>query len=242
MKFTSSRLLRIIGLTSMVTVGAIAYVQQIAKAQLVTTVEAYMPCSEAYYSDPDFSYGTRESGNFLENLKQRGQFESYEQAIKPVLDEMEALNNEITMFAVDLDAPIGYVANKVEGADVEIPADVEKSMQEDMAYPYSREKVKTLNEKYGQYATFGQQITLVYSTAQTLRRQELDREIAAIGASYLTPEEKQEHKDLYSSQGTCHLNYGFADMGIGRITVEVGRRPDLDARLREDTTGATFFR
>ena len=201
-----------------------------------------MPCSEVYFSDPDFMYGSVGSVEFSEKLKQRGQLEEYEQAVKPGLDELAAINAAVTVFAVDLDAPIGYVANKVEGIAVEIPPKIEQSIQEDMAYPYSREKVKALNEKYGQYATFGQQITLVYSPAQTLRANEILRENNAIASSYITPKEKQEYRDLVSSQGYCGVNYGVIDMGIGTIVVEVGQRPDLDARLREDTTGATFFR
>ena len=240
MKFTSfSKTLHIIGLTTIMTVLVGTHVQQTAQAQLASTQEAYMPCSEAYFSDPDFMPG---SGDFLENLKQRGQLEQYEQALQQKWDEIDAINAAINVFAVDLNAPIGYVAKKVNGVAVEIPPEVEKSIQEDMAYPYSREKVKALNEKYSQYATLGQQISLVYSPAQTLRAQEIYREANAITASYQTPEEKQADRDLASSQEHCSVNYGFADMGLTTITIEVGKRPDLDARLREDTTGATFFR
>ncbi len=155
---------------------------------------------------------------------------------------MDALNASITVFTSELNSPIGYVVNNVNGVAVNIPPEVEKSIQEDMYYA-SREKVKLLNDKYGQYARFGQQITLLYTPAQTLRAQEILRENNAISASYLTPEEKQEYRDFITSQGSCTVNYGLADMaGLGSITITFGQRPDLDARLREDTTGATFFR
>ena len=41
--------------------------------------------------------------------------------------------------------------------------------------------------------------------------------------------------------GYCYVNEGLIGMGILTQVVEVGNRPDLDARLRADTTGATFF-
>ena len=199
-----------------------------------------MPCSEAYFSDPDLTYFPL-TDDSLNALKQRGLVKEYEQAIKPLLDEQVAIKDSITVFAVDLDAPIGYVAKEVNGVAIEIPAEIEQAIQKDMAYPYSREKVKALNEKYGQYATLGQQITLVYSSAQTLRMREISRELNTIAASYTTPEEKQASRDLVTSMGYCGVNEGIAGMGILTIVVEVGQRPDLDARLREDMTGATFF-
>ena len=239
---SSSKTLRTVGLTTILTVVIGAQVQQTAQAQFASPGDAYMPCSEAYFADLDFAYGTEGSGNFFDKLKQRGQFEQYEQDLKPIADKIAAINASVTVFSVDLDAPIGYVENTVDGVAIEISPEIEKSIQEDMAYPYSREKVKALNEKYGQYATFGQQISLVYSVAEAQQLQELYREYNAIGVSYLTSEEKQEYRDLVSSQDSCGVNYGFAGGGLSSITIEVGKRPDLDARLREDTTGATFFR
>ena len=239
---TLRTVLRNTGVMALTTVIVNTQVQQTAQAQLGSPGMAYMPCSEAYFSDPDFMYGSVGSVEFLEQLEQRGQLERYQQAVKPGLDEIEAINASVNVFAVELDAPIGYVANKVSSVAVEIPLEIEQAFQEEMAYPYSREKVKMLNEKYGQYATFGQQITLVYSPAQTLRVHEILREQNAIATSYLTDKEKQEYRDLVSSGGPCPVNYGVVDAGIGTIVVEVGQRPDLDARLRDDTTGATFFR
>ena len=198
-----------------------------------------MPCSEAYFSDPDQMYFF--TGESLEALKQRGVLEEYEQATKPLLEEQDAIRDSITVFAVDLDAPIGYVAKEVNSVAIEIPAEVKQTIEEDVAYPYSREKVKTLSEKYGQYATFGQQITLVYSSAQTLRMQEISRELNTIGASYVPPDEEKANRELAASQGACNVNEGFAGVGILTQVVEVGQRPDLDAQLREDNTGATFF-
>jgi hypothetical protein len=237
-----SKTIRTIGLTALLTVMVGANVQQVAQAQLGVVGEAYMPCSEAYFSDPDFMYGLQGSEEFLDLLRQRGQLAQFEQDQKPILDALEAIRDEITVFYVELDAPIGYVANKVNGVDIEIPPEIEQAMQEGMAYPYSREKVKVLNEKYSEYATFGQQLTLLYSPDQAERMTELLREDTAIVTSYFTPEEKQEYRDLISSDGVCNVNYGFVDMGISTVVVEVGERPDLDARLREDITGATLFK
>lgn len=241
MKLTSStNKLRTLGLTSLIAVIVGTSVQPAARAQFFSTGNRYITCSEAYFSDPDQMYFyTQES---IEALRQRGVLANYEKAIQPLLDEQEAILDSITVFSVELDAPISYVAKKVNGVAVEIPAEIRQSIEEDMAYPYSREKVKTLNEKYGQYATLGQQISLVYSSAQTLRRNEIAREINVIAASYITPEEAQSDREAVTSMGYCGVNEGILGMGILTQVVEVGNRPDLDARLREDTTGATFFR
>ncbi|MGB3786888.1 MAG: hypothetical protein WA949_02685 [Phormidesmis sp.] len=236
---SSANKLRTLGLTTLIAVIVGTNVQQAAQAQFFSTGNKYMTCSEAYFSDPDQMYFF--TGESLEALRQRGVLADYEQAIQPLLDEQKAILDSITVFAVDLDAPIGYVAKEVNGVAVEIPADIKQAIEVDMAYPYSREKAKMLNEKYGQYATLGQQITLVYSSAQTLRMHEIARELNAIAATYVTPEEEQANRELAASMGYCYVNEGLIGMGILTQVVEVGNRPDLDARLRADTTGATFF-
>jgi hypothetical protein len=148
----------------------------------------------------------------------------------------------VTTFMVERIAPIGYVANKVNGVAVEIPAEIEQAMQQGMAYPYSREKVKVLNEKYGEYATFGQQISLVYSTDQLRRIDALNEARNARIASALTPEQRQAQEEMSRELGMCAAFDGYTEMGLLTKTIEVGVRPDLDARLREDTTGAVYFR
>jgi hypothetical protein len=233
-----TKTLRTISLTALLTVMVGANLQQTAQAQLGIPDEYYMPCSEAYFSDPDIMYSVGEG----ESPEQIARLEQLRPQFKLLDNETEAINASVTVFSSDLDAPIGYVANQVNGVAIEISPEIEQSIQEEMAYPYSREKVKVLNEKYGQYATFGQQIMLIYSPAQTQRMHEILREYSALAASTLTSEEIQEGRELISSQGACSVNNGFIDMGIGTITITVGQRPDLDARLREDTTGATFFR
>lgn len=231
-----SKTLRMIGLTASLTLIASTNIHQTAQAQLGVE-SALMPCSEAYLADVDFMYYNVESvGASAEQL------EEIERITAPILEEMESIPAEIDIFAVEFDAPTGYVANKVNGVAVEIPPEIKQAMNRDNTYPYSREKVKTLNERYGQYATFGQQLTLVFSSEQTKRYSDLLRELNALTASVLTDEQKEAYRLPYISNGSCYVNYSFADMGFGSIVVEVGVRPELDARLREDTTGATFFR
>ncbi len=232
-----SKALRTIGLTASLTLIVSTTLHQTAQAQFGVSEQGLMPCSEAYLTDPDFMYyGVESVGASAEQL------EEIERITAPILAEMESIPDEINMFAVELDSPIGYVANKVNGVAVEIPPEIEQAINRDNAYPYSREKVKTLNEKYGQYATFGQQLTLVFSSDQTKRYSDLLREFNTLTGSVLTDEQKQTYLEPYTSNGSCNVNYSFADMGFGSIVVEVGQRPELDARLREDTTGAIFFR
>jgi hypothetical protein len=230
MKFTLfSKTLRTASLTALLTAIVSVNVQQPAQAIFGALDESWMACSTAYFGDPDQMYGNPESIDESERVE---------------LDQAtwDAIDAAVTTFAVELDAPIGYIANKVNGVAVEIPPEIEQAMQEEMA-DASREKVRMLNEKYGQYATFGQQITLVYSSEQVRQIQELFRDFYARTKVLWTPEELQEQQELGSSFGPCNVIGGFADMGIAASRViQVGERPDFDARLREDTTGATFFR
>jgi hypothetical protein len=234
MKF-SSKTFRAVSLSTILTVIVGANVQQAAQAfglPFGSTEQTFMPCSAAFFSDPDFMYDIQATGMSVEDIE----------GTQAYLDELAAIDAEVTTFMVERIAPIGYVANKVDGVAVEIPAEIEQAMQQGMAYPYSREKVKVLNEKYGEYATFGQQISLVYSTDQLQRIDALQKAQNARIAALLTPEQKREQEEVSISSGTCSALVGFIEMGLLTKTIEVGVRPDLDARLREDTTGAVYFR
>jgi hypothetical protein len=232
-----SRTLRTIGLTAFLTTFVSAAVTPTAQAVFSVPGQSFMACSDLYFNDPDFMYGPSAEDAL------------YQAATDELVEVMDAINAEVNTFAVELDSPIGYTPNKVNGVAVEIPPEIERIIQVEMSYPYSREKVRMLNEQYGQYATFGQQITLVYSPAQSRRIQEARREYNTRIAAALTPEEKkrqeQETRELsMSTFSSCPVSVGFIDMFgfYGSQTIEVGVRPDLDSRLREDTTGATFFR
>jgi hypothetical protein len=233
MKFASySKTLRTVSLTALMTAVVGASVQQTAQAGFGPSGEYYMACSATYFADPDYMYDDPQS-NIVPS--QRVEFDQAAQ---------DTINAAVTTFAVELDAPIGYAVKKINGVAVEVPPEIKQAMEEGIAdYPYSREKVRILNEKYGQYATFGQQMTLIYSAEQIRQLNEIGREYNARLKALLTLEEIQAEQELVSSLGACGVAGGFADMGIyATQVIEVGARPDLDARLREDTTGAIFFR
>jgi hypothetical protein len=237
MKFTFlSKTLRTAGLTALLTALVGTQIHQAAQAQFGVLEPSFMACSPGsiYFSDPDFMYTPSD-------------FEP-DQAIidaqNASIAEREAIDAAVTTFAVALDAPIGYKVKEVNGVAVEIPPEIEQAIWDEMAAEPSREKVRMLNDRYGEYATFGQQMNLVYSSEQVRRLIELQREDSARFAASMTPEERREHEAAYGSSGPCQTLSGYGDMGFIGATrvVEIGERPDLDARLREDTTGATFFR
>jgi hypothetical protein len=242
MKFTTfSKAFRTISLTTLLTVMVGTNIQQSAQAEFRGADSALMPCSEAYFADVDYMYYDFESiGVSAEQL------EEIKKLSAPISEEMTRIPTEVNMFAVELDAPVGYVANKVNGEEIAIPPEIERALYAESFAANekpeeTRKRVNELNKKYGQYATFGQQLTLVFSSEQTRRYSDLIRQNNAIVASVLTEEQKQKFRDLRTGE-TCNVNYSAAEMGLGSIVVEVGERPELDARLREDTTGAIFFR
>lgn len=169
------------------------------------------------------------------------------QASAVVRENRQAVTAEVNTFSVELDAPFAYIANEVNGVAVEIPPEIKEAMDEaikseDVAD--RREQVKVLNEKYGQYATFGQQITLVFSPEQAKRVADGYREYNAKVKTILTEEQKQATRDFEGPEVegaglACQPIYGFDDNGT--IVVEIGQRPELDQRLREDTSNSTFF-
>ncbi|MGB3296959.1 MAG: hypothetical protein WBA76_01725 [Phormidesmis sp.] len=230
-------------------------VQRTAQAQTAESAQADASCLDAYFEDPNYSYFFPTSLSFddpdwadiLPADLSEEQRRAIVQASAVAIANQEAVTAEVNTFSVELDAPFAYIANEVNGVAVEIPPEIKTAMDEAVNSPdvaNRREQVKMLNEKYGQYATFGQQITLVFSPEQAKRVADGYREYNAKVKTILTEEQKQATRDLVrpileSSGLACEPIYGFDDNGT--IVVEIGQRPELDQRLREDTSNATFF-
>lgn len=150
---------------------------------------------------------------------------------------------------MELDAPVGCIARTVNGEAVEIPPGIEKEIYEAAFNANSdpsttRLRVAELNQQYAQYATFGQQISIIFSEEQIRENTEMGREASAYLASVLTPQQRQAEQDAIrasaAQMGMCPALFNPNSMRYA--TIQVGVRPDLDQRLRADTTGATFFR
>ncbi|MGI8932786.1 MAG: hypothetical protein ACR2FS_01805 [Phormidesmis sp.] len=230
-------------------------VQRTAKAQTAESVQAGAACLDAYFENPNYSYfyptdwSFDDPGwaNILPADLSEEQRRAIVQASAVALSNREAVTAEVNTFSVELDAPFVYIANEVNDVAVEIPLEIKEAMDEAVNYQDGvdrREQVKMLNGKYGQYATFGQQITLVFSPEQAKRVADGFREYNAKVKNILTEEQKQATRDLEGSElvgagVACEPIYGFDDDGT--IVVETGQRPELDQRLREDTSNSTFF-
>jgi hypothetical protein len=84
---------------------------------------------------------------------------------------------------------------------------------------------------------------LIFSPGQIKENTKMTREYSAYIASTLTPQQKQAEQDTIKASakqmGMCPALFNPDSMRY--VTIQVGSRPDLDQRLREDTTGATFF-
>jgi hypothetical protein len=102
--------------------------------------------------------------------------------------------------------------------------------------------VAELNKKYGQYATFGQNITLILSPEQQQERVQETYEYLADLAAMMTPEERKAERDALTAQAGCSPGALFRPDMWKSVTIDTGKRPDLDKRLREDKTGATEFK
>ena len=229
-------------------------VQRTAQAQIADSVQANTSCLDAYFENPNYSYFPPTDLSFDDpgwtgglTVLSKEQRRAVLQASAVVFENLKAVTAEVNTFSVELDAPFGYIANEVKGIAVEIPPEVKAAMDEAVnseGVANRREQVKALNKKYGQYATFGQQITLVFSPEQARRVADVDREYNAKVKTILTEEQKQATRDLEGPEVEgAGLAYkpisGFDDDGT--IVVEIGQRPDLDKRLREDTSNSTFF-
>ena len=106
----------------------------------------------------------------------------------------------------------------------------------------NRRLVAQLNQKYGQYATFGQNINLILSPEQIKARVEEGYELNAYIKSLLTPQQMQEQRDALKASGPCSSFFVFKPELFRELSIDVGVRPDLDKRLRSDTSGTTFFK
>ena len=230
-------------------------VQRTAQAQTAEPIQASTSCLDAYFENPNYMYFPPTYLSFddpswagiLPTDLSEAQRKAIVQASAVVSENLKAVTAEVNTFSVELDAPFAYIPNEVNGIAVEIPPEIKAAMDEavnseDVAN--RREQVKALNEKYGQYATFGQQITLVFSPEQAKRVADVDREYNTKVKTILTEEQKQATRDLEGPEvvgagAACKPIYGFDDDGT--IVVEIGQRPELDKRLRKDTSNATFF-
>lgn len=240
MKLTSlAKAVRSIGLV--IVLSAIEGMGMVQPAQAqVTEPQAEQSgsvCSAAYFDDPGFMYNTA-------TQEQRDAVDRFLQ--NPArLQRGESMMAEITTFSAALDSPLGYVVNRVNGEEVTIPPQIQQEIRREVyerdPSPDNRRRVAELNQRYGQYVTFGQNITLLPSPEQIQVSAQDTYELLAYLESLLTPEQKQEQQAALTALGLCSPSSLFRpDRGRG-LSIDVGVRPDLDERLRNDTSGATFF-
>jgi hypothetical protein len=233
-----SKSVRTIGLIGMIaTIEGMAVVQT-AQAQ---PTETGVACSAAYFANPDYMYNLP-PGKAQEAV---AKFSADPARIKRYND----IQSKGTTFSVALDAPVGYVAKTANGKPIAIPPKLAKEMY-DAAFnanrnpKTTRRRVAELNKKYAKYAIFGQQINLIFSPEQQREFSKLVREGNVYIASVMTPQQRLEEQEYVrqASGGSCPSLENQNPDRMGYITLEVGKRPDLDKRLREDTTGATSFK
>ncbi len=209
-----------------------------AQAQANPNVGAV--CTAAYFDDPGYMYNPSQ-----EQQKSLGLSPKYQEQYKKV----EKMMNEITTFSAPLDSPMGYVIKKVNGKEVSIPPNIKRAIDQGVNRAPTndnRKRVAELNRKYGQYATFGQNITLIMSPEQQKERVKETYEYLADLAAVMTPEERKAERDRAMaapvSDGYCSPGAIFRPDMYQTLTIDTGRRPDLDKRLREDKTGTTLFK
>lgn len=230
-----SKTVRTIGLITIL--GAIEGTSLIRTAQ-AQSIEPGVACSAAYFADPDYMYNPQG--------KEKAAVDRFN-ANPARIQRWNDIWAKSNTFSVTLDAPVGYVAKKVNGKPVAISRQLAKEMYDAAANANrnptaTRRRVAELNRKYAKYATFGQQITLLASPAQVKETSKWAREINAYRAAVMTPQQKQEERDSITKtfNGSCPPIQNADRMNS--IVRTVGERPDLDRRLREDKTGATFFK
>ncbi|WP_446859973.1 hypothetical protein [Phormidesmis sp. 146-20] len=238
MQFTLlSKSIRTIGLITIL--SAITSVNLVKPAQAQANPSTGSVCTAAYFDDPGYMYQTAT--------------EEQEAAVQKYLknpDRLKRLNRmmaEVTTFSAPLDSPMGYVVNKVNGKTVAIPLKIKKAINQAVNVAPSqnnRKRVAELNRKYGQYATFGQNITLILSPEQVKEADKDTYEFLAYIKSVLTPQEQQAQRDIATAapiaDGYCSPSALFKP-GQASRSIDTGTRPDLDKRLREDKTGTTLF-
>ncbi|MGC1395929.1 MAG: hypothetical protein WA828_16855 [Coleofasciculaceae cyanobacterium] len=225
------------------TIGLVTVLSAIEGMSTVQTAQSQVPktssftCSDAYFEDPSYMY----SPVTQEQRAAVAKFAQNPARVEPALRMME----EITTFSVPLDSPLGYAVKKVNGQEVAIPPQIRKEIDQAVyreASPENRRLVAQLNQKYGQYATFGQNITLLLSPEQVSDRVKEGYELNAYIKSLLTPQQMQEQREALKASGPCSSFFVFKPELFREFSIDVGVRPDLDKRLREDTSGTTFFK
>jgi hypothetical protein len=239
MKLTAlSKTVRTIGLITLL--STIQGMGMLKTAQAQANPNAGAVCTAAYFDDPGYMYNPVTN----QQIAAVSKFDGNPERIKR-FDRMMA---EITTFSAPLGSPMGYTINKVNGKEVSIPPKIRRAIEQGTRI-YSknnRPRVAELNQKYGQYATFGQNITLMLSPEQQQERVKETYASLAYIKSVLTPEQRQAQQDQVTASasegGGCSPGALFRPEMYQSMTIDTGRRPDLDKRLREDKTGATFFK
>jgi hypothetical protein len=242
MKLTSlSKTVRTISLITILSAIEGMSLVQTAQAQAIPAGKPGSVCSDAYFANPDYMYTPVTE----KQRKAVSEFGGNPARMK----RMERIWAKSNTFSVALDAPVGYVAKVVNGKPVAIPSKLAKEMYDAAfnanRYPKAtRKRVVELNQKYANYATFGQQLNLIFSPEQIRENTKIIREFSAYTASVMTSEQRQKERDgmraSAKQMGMCPA-LGNPDQ-MRYVVIQVGARPDLDKRLREDTTGATFFK
>lgn len=233
-----SKSIRTIGLITLL--STIQGMGMIKAAQAQANPNAGAVCTAAYFDDPGYMYNPVTN----QQIAAVSKFDRNPERIK----SNERMMAEITTFSAPLGSPMGYTINKVNGKEVSIPPKIRRAIEQGTRI-YSknnRPRVAELNQKYGQYATFGQNITLMLSPAQQRERVKETYASLAYIKSVLTPEQRQAQQDQVTASasegGGCSPGALFRPDMYQSLTIDTGKRPDLDKRLREDKTGATFFK
>jgi hypothetical protein len=239
MKLTAlSKSVRTIGLITLL--STIQGMGILKTAQAQENVNAGAVCTAAYFDDPGYMYNPVTN----QQIAAVSKFEGNPERVKRI----ERMMAEITTFSAPLGSPMGYVIKKVDGKEVSIPPKIKRAIDQGIRI-YSknnRPRVAELNQKYGQYATFGQNITLMLSPEQQQERVKETYESLAYIKSVLTPQQRQAQQDQVTASLAdgvgCSPGALFRPNMWESVSIDTGTRPDLDKRLRDDKTGTTFFK
>jgi hypothetical protein len=240
----STAMKRISLFQSVCTVSLITMMATVQAMSLVKAAQANptagSTCTATYFDNPGFMYSPA-------TQQQMDAVEKFEQSPDRV-KKWSSHTDGITTFSVALDAPMGYAINKVNGKPITIPPKIKQAMDRAVFVDpsqNSRKRVAELNQKYGKYATFGQNITLILSPEQRASAIKMSYESIAYIKSLMTPQQQKEQRDAITALGDCSRS-ALLDPNNPEtwrtVSIDTGVRPDLDRRVREDKTGATFFR